>query len=226
MDAVQPAAAQHGKDGRSVVCAASDPGWTTEGGLGLSSACPVCSKFEYSSWLTPVDEQAHHANCFLLCCCSATDSCNSWTVSQPVVQSLIVSLAKLYNSATLAGLPAWQQDALQTSVCPERYGASDTQIQEIRSRDATVARPSMVANPRKNLVSAVGNSDPLSELTCSTAPCWWPSPIGGGRVTAKTSFGVECDLRSAIAPSLLQPIGQPIAFHCQTVHLICIKSPL
>jgi len=67
MDEVQPAAAQHGKDGRSVVC-------VIEGGPGLCSVRPVCWKFGYPSCLRPVDKHAYHTNCFLLICCFATNT--------------------------------------------------------------------------------------------------------------------------------------------------------
>jgi len=78
-DAVQPAAAQHDKDGRSVVCvvssAASDPGWSIEG-AGARTLFSQSGLFEIwnPSWLRPVDEHARHTNCFLLFCCSATDT--------------------------------------------------------------------------------------------------------------------------------------------------------
>jgi len=66
-------------------------------------------------------------------------------------------------------------------------GASDLQIQKIWPRDAAAARPSLVANPGMNHISAGGFGIRLSEWTCTTVPCWWPSPGGGGRVTATTA---------------------------------------
>jgi len=67
-----------------------------------------------------------------------------------------------------AGRPTCKS-ARQTSVCLECCGASDLQIQEIWLRDAAAARPSLVANNGTNHVST-----------------------GGGRVTAKASFGGDC----------------------------------
>jgi len=80
----------------------------------------------------------------------------------------------------------------QTPVCPECCGASDLQIQEIRPRDITAARTSLVENPGTNHVSACGIGVPLSKRTCSTVPCWWPSPGGRGWVKPKALFGVDC----------------------------------
>jgi len=87
-----------------------------DGRLGLRS---VWSKSGYSSWLRPVDENTHHANCFLLFYISATNNLHSSSrsVSQAVMQSLTVSLVIQRlgcGSAMLAGLtPACQLDRLQ-----------------------------------------------------------------------------------------------------------------
>jgi len=47
-------------------------------------------------------------------------------------------------------------------------------------------------NAGTNQVLAGGFGVPLSEWTCTTVPCWWPSPGGGGQVTATVSFGGNC----------------------------------
>jgi hypothetical protein len=84
----------------------------------------------------------------------------SRSVSQAVVQSLIVSLAGLLLCD--AGLPSCMS-ARQTSVCSERCGTSDLQVKEIRSRHAAATRPSLVADPGTNHVSMDDISVPLSE---------------------------------------------------------------
>jgi len=71
-------------------------------------------------------------------------------------------------------------------------GLSDLQIQEIWSRDAAAARPSPVANPGTNHVSAGGFGVPLLEWTCTTVPCWWLSPRGGVHVKVTASFSGNC----------------------------------
>jgi len=84
--------------------------------------------------------------------------------------------------------------ARQTSVCLERCGASYLQIQEIWPLDATAAQLSLDPNPGTNHVLAGCFGVPLSECTCNTEPCWWPSPGGGGRVTATASFSSDCGI--------------------------------
>jgi len=117
---------------------------------------------------------------------------SSRSVSQPVVQSLIVSLviSRLdYGSATLAGLPACQLDILQSVL-----NAAARLIQEIWTLNAAAARTSLVVNPGTNHVSAGrGYGVPLSEWTCTTVHCWWPSPGGGSRVTATAVFSGDFD---------------------------------
>jgi len=129
--------------------------------------------------------------------CDKYAACISQSVNQPVVQSLIVSLVisrLYYGSAMLAGLPACLDidRTRQTSVCREHCGLSDLKIQEIRPRDVAAAQPSLSANPGTNHVSAGGFGVPLSKWTCTTVPCWWPSPGGRGWITATTAFGGDC----------------------------------
>jgi len=80
---------------------------------------------------------------------------------------------------------------LRLKLC-DRYLRSVFIFRQIWPRDATAALPSLVANPGTNYVSSGGFGVPLSEWTCTTVPCWWPSPGGGGRVTATAVFGGDC----------------------------------
>jgi len=172
-----------------------------------------------------VTSLTHYTNCFLLFCCSATN-----TQHQSIRQLTRRAVAHRVTGHFTAGL--WQCDAgrpfymsaRQTSVCLERCGASDEQIQDIWLSDAAAARPSLVANLGTNHVSAGDIGIPLSEWTCTTVPSWWPSPCGGGRVSATTAALIEWSahprrvLRPAIALSMSLPLGRGTAFRSRWRH--------
>jgi len=103
-----------------------------------------------------------------------------------------------YGSAMLAGLLACQLDRLERLEC---CGVSDLQIQIIWPRDAAAAIPSLVPyRTRTHYVSAGGFGILLSKWTCTTVPCWWPSPGDGGRVrsAATAALIIPATARSTI----------------------------
>jgi hypothetical protein len=58
----------------------------------------------------------------------------------------------------------WPASCMSATVCPERCGMSDLQIQEIRPRHAAAARSSVVVNPGTNHVSVGGTGVRQNEL--------------------------------------------------------------
>jgi len=167
-DVVATTAAHHGKDGRSVVCVVSSAASIRDEPLKVARTLfSLSGLFEiWVSILIHTFSMNTHITRTVSCCFAVLQQIRSISryLSQPVVQSLIVSLviSRLdYGSATRAGLPACQ------SVL--RCGASDLQIQEIRPRDPATARPSLVVNLGTNHVSAGGFGVPLlSEWTGTT----------------------------------------------------------
>jgi len=68
-----------------------------------------------------------------------------------------------------------------TLVCLERCGVSPLHLHWLRIPERITFR-----------LAPGGFGSPLSEWTCTTVPCWWPSSGGGGRVTATAAFGGDC----------------------------------
>jgi len=100
--------------------------------------------------------------------------------------------------ATLAGM-----SARHTSVCLERYGASDLHIQLIRPRDAAAARFSLAANPRTNHVS----SD-LSHLVKAIGKVLWCKSIRTAvhyHLHQVAEVKSRRRLRSAVTAALIVP---------------------
>jgi len=116
-------------------------------------ARPVCSKSRYPTILLDSDlpMNSHHANCFLLFCCSVTSCSRS--------SCLVISRLD-YGSATLAGLPAFQLDRLQS--------VSNAATRLIyRSRKFAHVTPLLHDLHRLR----IPEQTTLSEWTCTTVPC-------------------------------------------------------
>jgi len=206
MDAVQLAAAQHGKDGRSVVCvfssAASDPGWTIEVESDLVQT--VWSIRNLGIHLDSDLSMNTHITRTVSCCFAINTQ--HWSIRhRPGAQSLIVSL--VVSRLDDDGQPPCMS-ARQTLVCLERCVWS-TDLGNLTTWRCCCTTFTGCESQNKLPMTVLA-------YRCQNglAPSWWPSPGGVGRVNATASFGSDCStdrpsqivLRSVIALYLSLPL--------------------